>query len=114
MLIGNFIKLITKYYGKDTQVFLASKKKIYSGSGYITFRFAIDCEGNVIQKIRLLQTNEQYQKINFDKELVNDLYAFFKTLDKWEKARLGSGEPTNYIAFITFKIKNGKVINIIP
>jgi hypothetical protein len=98
---------------KDVQLFLVKKNNIYPGSGYITFRFKIDCEGKQMQKVQVLQTNEKYLKHQFDKKLVDELFVFLRTLSQWKIATM-EGKAYLYRAFITFKIKNGKVINIIP
>jgi hypothetical protein len=99
---------------KEVQTFLQQKNKNYSNSGYITFRFIIDCGGKRSPKTEVLQTDEYYISNHFDKELVNELFAFLKTMDKWKIAASKEGAIFSYKAFLTFKIKNGKVINIIP
>ncbi|MEJ7682172.1 MAG: hypothetical protein WKG06_30840 [Segetibacter sp.] len=99
---------------KDAQTFLQHTNKIYQGNGYITFRFKIDCEGHRIKRTQVLQTDENHKSYHFDKELVNELYLFLNTLDEWKVAKDSKGNSFSYIAFITCKIKNGKVINIIP
>jgi hypothetical protein len=99
---------------KEVQPFLLQEPGNYPGSGYITFRFTVDCEGKLMQRIQVLQTDEKYVSTHFDKSLVNELFAFLKTLDKWKTVKTQDGEAFSYKAFITFKIKNGKVINIIP
>lgn len=99
---------------KKVQAYLQQKNEAYTNSGYITFRFMIDCEGKRIPKTRLLQTDEKYTAFHFEKKLVDELYSFLKTLDKWVIARSTDGKAYSYKAFLTFKIKNGKVINIIP
>lgn len=98
----------------EVQAFLQEKSNKYEGSGYITFRFMIDCEGKMLQKVQVLQTDEHYLDYHFDKGFVNQLFGFCKSLNQWKKVSYESGEPANYMAFISFKIKNGKVINIIP
>ena len=99
---------------KEVQISFQNNKEIYLGSGYITFRFIVDCEGKLMQKVQVLQTDEKYKSYHFNKTLVNELFAFLKTLNKWKIAKLKNGETILYRAFITFKIRNGKVINIIP
>jgi hypothetical protein len=99
---------------KKVQLFLQQKNENYVNSGYITFRFIVDCDGKPLPKTQVLQTDEKYAACHFNKNLVNELFAFFKTLDKWVIARSKAGYPYSYKAFLTFKIKNGKVINIIP
>jgi hypothetical protein len=100
---------------KEAHTFLLNSKCKISGSGYITFRFMIDCEGQVMRKIQVLQTDEKYVACHFDKAIVNELFLFFKTMDKWKIAKPKElPGPVSYNAFMTFKLKNGKVINIIP
>lgn len=86
----------------------------YSGSGYITFRFRIDCDGRRTRRTQVLQTDENYKTYHFDKAFVNELYRFLNTMNNWKAATVGDHGTVSYIAFITLKIKNGKVINIIP
>lgn len=120
-------KIYTYFYGvggkypensasllKEAQIFLQQKNQNYLNSGYITFRFMIDCEGKLLPKTQVLQTDEKYSNYHFERNLVNELFAFLKTLDKWRIAKSKGGYTYSYKAFLTFKIKNGKVINIIP
>ena len=99
---------------KEVQLFLQVNHEVYTGSGYITFRFQIDCEGKMMQKVQVLQTDNSYLVSHFNKTLVNELFTFLKSLDKWKIAKAKNGETFPYRAFLTFKINNGKVINIIP
>jgi hypothetical protein len=99
---------------KEVQTFLQQKNETYVNSGYITFRFMIDCEGKFLPKTQVLQTDEKYAFFYFEKGLVNELFNFLKTLNKWRVARSTEGNTYSYKAFLTFKIKDGKVINIIP
>lgn len=94
--------------------FLKLKNNLYEGSGYITYQFKIDCLGNKIKKTQVLQTDETYKNYHFNKELVAELYAFLNSLNNWKVYKTKDGQTLPYKAFITFKIKNGKVINIIP
>lgn len=99
---------------KKTQTYLQHLHEIYEGSGYITFRFRIDCTGHRTKRTQVLQTDENYKTYYFNKEFVNELYLFLNTLNNWKAAKDHNGNSLPYIAFITFKIKDGKVINIIP
>ena len=84
-----------------------------SQSGYITFRFEVDCEGHPLKKVRVFQTDEYYKDFHFDKAFVNELYNYSKTLDSWKIAKHKT-DVFYYTTLITFKIHNGKVVNIIP
>ena len=99
---------------KEVQIFLQQKNANYANSGYITFRFIIDCEGKRLPKTQVLHTDENYAAFHFEKKLVDELYSFLITLDKWVTAKSKDGNTYSYKAFLTFKTKNGKVINIIP
>lgn len=99
---------------KKTQTFLKTSDKGFDSSGYITFRFLIECNGKMMRKVQVLQTNDKYQSIYFDKQLVNLLFQFLTTLDKWKSPKSKEGAPISYYAFLTFKIKDGKVCNVIP
>ena len=95
-------------------LFLRSKNQRYTGSGYLTFRFVVDCAGYRQPKTEVLQTDATYRKIHFRQDLVNELYGFLKTLTSWRMATLPNGASTNYFTYLTFKIRNGKVVAVIP
>jgi hypothetical protein len=99
---------------KKVQTFLQQKNETYINSGYITFRFMINCEGKRVPQTEVLQTDEKYAAFHFEKKLLDELFSFLKTLDKWVAFKSKEGNTYSYKAFLTFKIKNGKVINIIP
>ena len=98
---------------KELHHFLQTKNNSYTGNGYITFRCRIGCDGKKGGRVQVLQTDELYKTTHFKKEFVNELYAFFKTMDKWPIVKIKE-ENVSYMTYITFKIKNGKVIAIIP
>lgn len=99
---------------KKVQIFLQQKGKTYSGSGYITFRFRVNCEGHKMKRTQVLQVDENYKHYYFEKGFVNELYSFLNTLDKWRIAKNENDNTFSYHSFISFKIQDGKVVNIIP
>ncbi|RYY57384.1 MAG: hypothetical protein EOO09_02700 [Chitinophagaceae bacterium] len=84
------------------------------GSGYITLRFTINCRGKMENGIEVLQVDSNYAKTSFDKSLVDKLQLFLRTLDKWNVGTFENGTPLAYRGFLSFKINDGKVVNIIP
>ncbi len=98
----------------DARQFLGGRSNNYSGNGYISFRFTINCEGTMLNKVQVLQTDTLYKNCQFDKALINELYAFIKTLKQWKIAKTKTGISFNYKTFLTFKVNNGEIINIIP
>ncbi len=98
----------------DSRAFVKQRNQLYSGSGYVTFHFYIDCKGTM-SRVLVQQTDENYKSFHFQKEFVNDLYSYLKTMHEWKKKlEIQNPKNINYIAFISFKIKNGEIVNIIP
>ncbi len=98
---------------REAQAFLQKQKQAYAGSGYVTFRFVVDCAGQRQPRVQVLQTTAQYQPTHFDKALVEALYAYFQTLTEWRVGAL-QNVPVNYLAYLTFKLKDGNVVAVVP
>ena len=100
---------------KQAQAFLQQRHQLYAGSGYITFRFVVDCTGRRLPRTEVLQTDAQYRRFRFRPELVEALYAYLNTLTDWQVARSPNGQTgANYIAYMAFKITDGKVVAVCP
>lgn len=97
----------------ESKAFLSKTGQKYTGSGYVTFRFMINCEGKM-QRVRVMQVDDDYKPKHFDKRFVSDLNDYIHTLDRWETGLSAfKMENVNYIAYLSFRIKNGEVINVI-
>ena len=77
-------------------------------NGYITIRFIVNCEGKT-NRFRVQQLNMHYKECVFDKNFVNEILKFTKNLNGWK-----SLENKDYYQYLTFKIENGKVTEILP
>ncbi|WP_312299197.1 hypothetical protein [Chryseobacterium sp.] len=80
--------------------------------GYITARFLINCKGKA-GLFRIQQMDENYQEINFNITLVNEILNFVKSLDGWVIGE-NNGVKVDYYQYLTFKIENGIVKEILP
>ncbi|GAB3745000.1 hypothetical protein GCM10027594_23640 [Hymenobacter agri] len=98
---------------REATAFLQRGGRKYHGSGYITFRFMIDCAGFRQPMTQVLQTDANYVPTHFRPELVSELYAFLKTLKDWRTAT-HSGFAVSYFTYLSFKITDGKVVAVIP
>lgn len=98
----------------EATTFLRRKNQRYTGSGYVTFRFVVDCAGYRLPKTQVLQTDANYQATHFRKELIDELYAYLQTLKDWRTVSTSNGLLANYFTYLTFKISNGKVVAVIP
>jgi hypothetical protein len=99
---------------KQAQEYLETTHRIYSGSGYITFRFYIDHNGQMLKRVQVLQTDSLYKEYIFPGNLIMDLFVFLKTLHAWKPAQDIQQVPPYYINLMSFKIQNGTLVDIIP
>jgi hypothetical protein len=99
---------------EKASIFLKNSGHIYSGSGYVTFRFFIDSTGHMLKRIQLFQTDEFYKNYVFEETLISDLYTFLRTMQSWKPAPSLPGIPRYYVSLISFKIHEGSLVNIIP
>jgi hypothetical protein len=97
---------------REAEAFLKQQKQGFKGTGYVTFRFVVDCAGHRLPRTQVLQADAQYQRATFQPDLLAALYAFLQTLTEWKVAKRPS--PTNYIAYLTFKLKDGQVVAVVP
>lgn len=88
---------------------LSSSKKI---NGYITIRFVVNCEGKT-GLFRVQQMNENYQEENLDSDFSCKLLNFTKRLSGWIPKEI-RGTNLDYYQYITYKVENGKVAEILP
>lgn len=96
----------------EAQAFLRERGGVYSGSGYVTFRFIIDCQGHREPRTQVLETDRHYQRTTFAPELVAGLYAFLQTLTAWQVGK--APVPVRYITYLNFKVQDGKVVAVTP
>lgn len=68
----------------ESRGFMKQRNQVYSGTGYVTFRFYIDCQG-IMSRVLVQQTDENYKTFRFQKEFVNDLYSYLQTMHAWKK-----------------------------
>ena len=99
---------------------LVDKSSINSNkSGYITVKFLVNCEGKT-GLFRIQQMDDMYKEVFFEEDLVNTILNFVKKLDKWivpeysGKNTQYRGRKLEYYQYLTFKIENGIVKEILP
>lgn len=103
-------------YGKDSlrNYFLANydNKGIVNQSGYITYRFIINCEGKA-GRFHLYCVGTDYKAKEFHPELTDQLYHLLSSLDTWQSMTIGDVIFDSHI-YYTFKIENGELVEILP
>ncbi len=81
-------------------------------TGFLTIRFIVNCEGKT-GRFRVQGMDTSYHAKEFSKELVNDILTLTKKLDGWIVGEI-EGLKTDYYQYLTFKLENGKLIEIMP
>jgi hypothetical protein len=81
-------------------------------NGYITIRFLVNCEGKT-GMFRVQEMDENYKEIIFDKNFSNQLLDYTKNLDGWIIKKY-QGNAVDYYQYLTYKITDGKVSEILP
>ncbi|AXT49664.1 hypothetical protein D1818_02070 [Aquimarina sp. BL5] len=121
-------KLIADYYngGNDRAGFIGGKsnlkkwiyskldtKKLNNESGYLTFRFVINCKGIAGKFTTDESADFDYNKKEFSQETVMHLYDILADVKQWEPVIIRNKKRDSYF-YVTFILKNGKIQDILP
>jgi len=88
-------------------------EKLYNESGYLTYRFVINCNGEVGRFITE-ESDLNFNKKKFNEETVQHLYEIVYNQKDWQACTGGRIESQDAYTYITFKLKDGKIIEILP
>lgn len=91
------------------------KENIYSEkkvNGYITVRFLVNCEGKT-GMFRSKHMDSDLKDVALDEELENRLLYFTKSLNGWMPKEI-EGLKVDYYQYLTYKIEDGKVSEVLP
>ena len=81
-------------------------------SGYLTFRFVVNCEGKA-GRYMIIQNNLDLEPKVFDEDLTSQLLTITQGLKEWRPVVL-ENEPRDYYMYITYKLLDGNIIEILP
>lgn len=81
-------------------------------NGLIRIRFVVNCEGKA-DRFRVLQSDYNYQEIEFDKRIVTQLTNIAKGIQNWQ-ILYRDEVPVDYYMYLIFKITDGKITEILP
>lgn len=82
-------------------------------SGYLTIRFIVNCKG-ATGRFRVLGMGTDYKEKVFNESLSSQLLQLTKQLNGIVGEFEGEGIPFDYYQYLTFKLENGKLIEIMP
>ncbi len=89
------------------------KNKIHSESGYLTFRFVINCEGEM-GRIITEESDLDFQAKKFHTNTKQHFLEITQQLSHWKKMANRRAIPSDYYTYITYKLENGELIEILP
>lgn len=86
----------------------------YTDSGYLNFRFLVNCEGNA-GWFEIIEMNLDLVEQKLNPKLVDELLKFTSNSKHWNILRYTKDNtPYNYYNYISYRIENGKITEIIP
>lgn len=84
----------------------------YTDSGYVNFRFLVNCEGNA-GWFEIIEMDLDLKEQPMNSKLVNELFEFTSNRERWNVISYHN-KPQNYYMYVSYRIENGKVTEIIP
>ncbi len=81
-------------------------------NGFITIRFIVNCEGKT-GRFRMIEMDENYELKTFSEELSSQIFGITKSLEGWDILDEG-GTKLDYTRYLTFRIQDGKITDILP
>lgn len=88
------------------------KNQGYTDSGYVNFRFLVNCEGNP-GWFEIIEINKDFEEVSHTKEMVDQLLKITSDPSHWA-IYIYDDKPRNYYHYISYKIENGEITEILP
>ncbi|NJC26990.1 hypothetical protein [Neolewinella antarctica] len=82
-------------------------------SGWVRVRFIVNCRGES-GRFRLLSADLTYAEMELDETLADDILAIVKSLDGWEPMVTDGGDSLDYYQYITVKLVDGEIKELLP
>ena len=90
----------------------AYKNKGYSDSGYLNFRFLINCEGKA-GWFEIIEMNLDLEETNLNDDMVSQLLKHTANPKHWAIYTY-KDTPRDYYMYISYRIENGEITEILP
>ena len=81
-------------------------------NAWVRIRFIVNCFGRT-DRFRLLTANYNYEPIEIDKNITSQLLEITKNLSGWIPKKIKE-QKIDYYQYLIFKIKGGKIDEILP
>jgi len=100
-------RVIRKYLSRELK-----KSKLFEESGYLTFRFYVNCKGEAGRFV-IEQADLDFQRKEFNSETIAHFLELLKGLKEWTPTHFGE-DKIDATFYFTFKLKDGELIEIMP
>lgn len=81
-------------------------------NGLIRIRFIVNCKGET-GRFRVIESDFEYKKFNFDEDIKTQLVTITKKLNGWKIIKR-KNQNLDYYQYLIFKIENGNIKEILP
>lgn len=88
------------------------KNRGYKDSGYLNFRFIVNCKGEAGAYV-IHENDLDLQPKSFNKNLVDQLFKINVSLKNWTPNYMRGGHRDSYM-YISYRIENGEITEILP
>jgi len=85
---------------------------IKGNSGYLTFRFVVNCNGEAGWFVTE-EADLEFNKKIFSEDCRKHLYDILKSEDKWKRSFIRN-EAKDAYTYLTFKMENDEIVEILP
>ena len=104
---------INKKHFRDN-VTKAFNNNSYNDTGYLNFRFLVNCKGEA-GWFEIIEMNLNLEEQPMNPELVDQLFKITAKPEHWNILRFKeNNEAYNYYNYISYRIEDGKITEIIP
>jgi len=102
---------VNKKYYRDN-ILATYKNDGYTDSGYLNFRFLVNCKGEP-GWFKTIQVDKNYNPTKFSKDMVAQLLELTAQPQHWNSLTYKE-EPFDYYMYVSYKIENGTIAEILP
>ncbi len=109
---GKGISIDREKKALDTKLFKLFKDNTFRDNGYVRIRFIVNCRGES-GRFRVLTSDLQFNEIKMSASTTEPLLKACKDIKGW-KPLIYDEKPRDYYQYLTFKIVDGKIKEILP
>lgn len=88
------------------------KNEGFDDSGYVNFRFYVNCEGNP-GWFDILEIDLNYKTTTHTTEMISKLLEITSKPTNWAIYKVDNS-PKNYYHYVSYRIENGEITEILP